>query len=161
MNRAHVAVITVCILLATTSFAQPRMEHRGRPDISGKRETMMDKLQLTDEQQIKMEKLRIGLQKKEAELQSKTRIARLDLKEFFISETPDRAAIEKTMKIISDLQYQKKLAHIDHLFAVREVLTPDQRKTWKKHMMESKHPRDGERPPMGGRRPMMGDGDDD
>ena len=131
------------------------------PPISDKREAMMDKLQLTDEQQIKIEKLRIGFQKKEAELQSKARIARLDLKEIFIAETPDRAAIEKGLKTISDLQYQRKLAHVDHLFAVREMLAPDQRKVWKKQMMELGRMGERERHPMGGRKPMMEDEEDD
>lgn len=161
MNRTPLTLISCIILVAATSFAQPRLEHGGKPRIPDNREDMMDRLQLTDEQEMKMGKLRIDFQKKEAELQSKIRIARLDLQEIFMAEKPDRAAIEKSLKTISELQYQKKLAHIDHLFAVREILTPEQRKIWKTDMMESKHHRDEERHQMGGRRQMMRNWEED
>ena len=161
MNRTHVALISAFIILVATSFAQPRMEHRGRPPISDDREAMMDKLQLTDEQQIKAGKLRIDFQRQEAEVESKIRIARLDMKELFMAENLDRVSIEKKLKSISDLQYQMKLAHVNHLFAVREILTPEQRKVWKNHFVDSKKHGDRERPRMERRREMMREWDDD
>ena len=46
----------------------------------------------------------------------------------------DLARIEKKMKEVSDLQYQEKLAWLDHTFAVRAILTPEQIGVWKKGM---------------------------
>jgi hypothetical protein len=40
------------------------------------------------------------------------------------------------MKEVSELQYQEKLNGLDHLFAVKAILTPEQQKMWKEHMKQ-------------------------
>jgi Spy/CpxP family protein refolding chaperone len=110
---------------------------------------------------MQIAKLRLDLEKKQAETQSKIHIVRLDLKGLFMAEKPDRGAIEKNLKTISDLQYQAKLNHVDHLFAVKGILTSEQQKIWKEHMMEQGDGMGGPPPPMRGRRQMMRDDDED
>ena len=161
MHRATLVLIA-CVLFASTNIlAQPR-EH-GKPErpLMEKRQAMLDELKLTSEQKTQIAKLRLEFEKRQVEMQSKIRIARLDLKSLFIADKPERAAIEKQLKTISDLQYQAKLNHVDHLFAVKGILTPDQQKIWKEHMMM---PGDGMGRPsheMHGRRGMMRDDDDE
>ena len=96
---------------------------------------MMEMLKLTDQQKGQMEKLRTDLQKKQVTAQGKIAVLRVELKELFQAENPDRTAIEKKMKEVSDLQHQEKLNGLDHLFAVKAILTPEQAKMWKEHML--------------------------
>ena len=103
-----------------------RMPMRGR---------MMEALNLTDQQKGQMEKLRTDLEKKQVTVQGKIAVLRVELKELFQAENPERGAIEKKMKEVSDLQHQLKINGLDHLFAVKAILTPDQQKVWKKHML--------------------------
>ena len=130
--------------IAGMAFAQPgpgmgegmeRHPGDGKEPMHG-RQNIMAKLNLTDDQQSQMHKLRIDLQKKQATVQSKIRLARLDIEELFMAATPDKGAIEKKMKEVSDLQYQEKLNGLDHMFAVKAILTPEQQKLWKDHMRE-------------------------
>jgi Spy/CpxP family protein refolding chaperone len=126
--------------LALPSFAQqesapdPGMR-QGRGPVQ-QRNTLMKQLNLTDQQQTQMQKLRLDMQKKEVALQGKVRLLRIELKELFLADDPEKNAIEKKMKEISDLQHQEKVASLEHLFAVKTVLTPEQQKIWKKHMRE-------------------------
>ena len=96
-----------------------------------------------------MAKLHLDLEKKTTQTNSKIQLARLDLKELFMADKPDKGAVEKQIKVISDLQHQQKLNHIDHLFAVRDILTPEQQKMWKEHaggmLMGADGPRGGAR----------------
>ena len=96
---------------------------------------MMEALNLTDQQKVQMEKLRTELEKKQVTVQGKIAVLRVELKELFQAENPDRNAIEKKMKEVSDLQHQLKVNGLDHLFAVKGILTPEQQKEWKKHML--------------------------
>jgi Spy/CpxP family protein refolding chaperone len=134
--------ILLMLGMAGLAFAQPGpgmgegMErHAGneREPMHG-RQDVMAKLNLSEDQQNQMQKLRIDLQKKQATVQSKIRLARLDIEELFMAATPDKGAIEKKMKEVSDLQYQEKLNGLDHMFAVKAILTPEQQKLWKEHM---------------------------
>jgi Spy/CpxP family protein refolding chaperone len=88
------------------------------------------KLNLTPEQKTQIEKLRIEMQQKNIPLESKIRLARLEIEQVMLSEKPDKAKIAKQMKEISDLQLQVKLNALDHRFAVRGLLTPEQLKSW-------------------------------
>jgi Spy/CpxP family protein refolding chaperone len=56
------------------------------------------------------------------------------VKELFAAASPDKGAIEKKMKEVSELQFQEKVNGLDHLFAVRAMLTPEQQKLWKELM---------------------------
>jgi|WetSurMetagenome_2_1015567.scaffolds.fasta_scaffold843791_1 Spy/CpxP family protein refolding chaperone len=103
------------------------------PDNDGP-QGIFDTMNLTEDQQTQIEKLRIDMQKKQTALHAKIRIAELEIQELFDAPTIDRTAIEKKTKEISDLQLQLKMNMIDHQFAVKGILTPDQQKLWKRHM---------------------------
>jgi Spy/CpxP family protein refolding chaperone len=114
---------------------------------------MMEALKLTDPQKEQMAKLRTELEKKQVAIQGKIAVIRVDLKELFQAENPDRGAIEKKMKEVSDLQHQLKVNGLDHLFSVKGILTPEQQKIWKKHMLTMGEERMGM---MQGRMKMRG-----
>jgi len=146
----HAAALLV-LLGTAPAGAQPRdgaPAHRGAGDGP---QAMMARLNLTDAQKEQIEKLRTEHQRKNIEVQSKIRLARLDMRELTRAENPDRTAIEKKTRAVHDLDLQMKMNRIDHMFAVRAVLTPEQRKQWKDEMPD--------RRPMGrGRGAGRGDG---
>ncbi len=123
-------------------------------------QSMKERLNLTDQQQAQLRDLQFQFRKKQIQLRAKIQLARLETRELFSADKPDRSAIEKNVKAISDLQYQQKLDRIDHLFAVRNILTPEQLKIWKdgmgrRHMMMRRHPMGQQQRGMGDRNQMM------
>lgn len=94
----------------------------------------MNKLNLTDEQQKQFDKLRFDIQKKQTDAQAKVKTAGIELKELFIADKLDRAAIEKKMKEIADLRLKLRLNHLDHWFAVNKILDEKQQKIWKEKL---------------------------
>ena len=114
----------------------------------------IEKLDLTADQQKQFDKLRTDMQKKQIDLRSKIQTIRLDMKELFNEDSPDKSKIESKMNEVSKLQSEMKLNHLDFWFEVNKILKPDQRKIWKEHrmMMEQRNPRgmhDAMRKPMG------------
>ena len=161
MYKATLALIACLILATANTLAQPREDDRPMRRSMERRGAMLDDLKLAPEQKTQMAKLHLDLERKQTETQSKIRIARIDLKGLFMADKPDRAAIEKQLKTISDLQYQAKLNHVDHLFAVKGILSSDQQKIWKEHMMMGGEEMRRPPHPMHGRRQMMMDDDED
>ncbi len=149
MVRHGFLALLAAAVIAVPLFAQPgppddRPAHpRGRgPCVCREdgermpmRGKMMEALNLTDQQKAQMEKLRTELEKKQVTVHGKVAVLRVELKELFQAENPDRSAIEKKMKEVSDLQHQLKINGLDHAFAVKGILTPEQQKIWKKHML--------------------------
>lgn len=140
MMKRLVLTTLLAAALAVPSFAQPQAGPDGQRQgqrMRVERKGMMGDLNLTEQQQTQMQKLRLDMQKKQVALQSKIRLARIELQEIYLADNPEKSAIEKKMKEISDLQYQVKVAHVDHQFAVKNILTAEQQKIWKKHMMNA------------------------
>jgi len=130
-------VLMAVAAAATVAIAQPsgrsaaakpgeRMERR-----VVMRKAAMEKLDLTDQQRADLAKARFAFQKQQIELQAKIRIARLEMREQMLADKPDRTALEKGIKAVSDLQYKAKLNRLDHMLAMRGILTPEQQKKMK------------------------------
>ncbi|MGA9118750.1 MAG: Spy/CpxP family protein refolding chaperone [Bacteroidota bacterium] len=134
MKRTIAVLVLALSLGATAALAQPAPAPRA-PMHPQMHQQMMAKLNLTDAQKEQMAKLRAEFQKKMIAQRAKIQSLRVDLRTEIGADNPDRAAIEKTTKNISELQAQGKMDLIDHLFAVRSILTPEQQKTFKAHLM--------------------------
>ena len=113
--------------------AMSREDDERMPGHDGMR--MMESLKLTEAQKGQMEKLRTELEKKQVTIHGKIAVLRVEMKELVQADNPDRNAIEKKMREVSDLQYQLKVNGLDHQFAVKGILTPEQQKIWKKHLL--------------------------
>ena len=119
-------------------------------------------MHLTDQQESQVKKLHLELERKQAQVRSKMQLARLDMKEMYLSDKLDRSAIEKSVNQVSDLQKQMKMNFVDFWFSVNGILTPEQQKTWKNHLGEmAGEMRERMRERMQHRGPMMGDPPDD
>lgn len=132
------AFLSLTTAAALIAFSQPgpgQGSGPGRQPMQGNREPgIMQKLNLTEQQQEQFKKLRLDMERKQIDTQSKVRMARLDLRELMGAEKTDKAQIERKMKEISDLQYQQKVARLDHFLAMKALLTPEQQKIWKGQM---------------------------
>jgi Spy/CpxP family protein refolding chaperone len=137
MIRNVVLAAAATMLISSAGISQEQTA--GMPERAGQgmrqrlthvRERAAEKLNLSDAQQKEMRKLRLELERKNTPLQSQIRLARLEIQEQMMADKPDRAKIEKFMKQVSELELQAKLNRLDHQFAVRGILTPDQLKNW-------------------------------
>ena len=115
-----------------------------------------EELDLSTDQQSQFDKLQSEMQKKDVDLHSKVQTLRIDIKDLFKEDIPDKGKIESKMNEITKLQGEMKISHLDFWFGVNKILKPEQQKIWKEHrmMMEQKNPRgmhDGMRKQMGRR----------
>jgi Spy/CpxP family protein refolding chaperone len=150
LKRTLLAAMMAAVIVSP-SLGQPGPGHKqgpgrecepGRCECRGEGQmprhgAMMEMLKLTDQQKGQMEKLRTELEKKQVTVHGRIAVLRVEMKELFQAENPDRNAIEKKMKEVSDLQHQLKVNGLDHMFAVKGILTPEQQKTWKEHMLRA------------------------
>ncbi len=153
MFKTIFAVVALAVIGVATTLAQPPNPPHRQKDRPRAEEGFMKKLNLSDAQEVQMKKLRIEMMKKQTQQHARIQSFRLDTKELFLAEKPDRSAIEKNIKGISDAQEQIKLNLLDHWFAVNAILTPEQQKIWKKAPMEFEKQMKGRgREMMGGHR---------
>jgi Spy/CpxP family protein refolding chaperone len=139
MLRNGVLIAAATILISGVGLGQqgpgpaqgrPQAGEGGRQRVMRFRTEAGEKLNLSDEQKKSIQKLRLEMEKKNIPLHSQIQLARLEIKEQMTAEKPDRAKIEKSMKQVSELEFQLKVNRLDHLFAVRNLLTPEQLKSW-------------------------------
>jgi Spy/CpxP family protein refolding chaperone len=139
MKTASGVLIPMIVLAVSIAAAQPEpgqgpgegmMHRQGDPG-----QMMMERLKLTDQQKADMQKMRADMERSMVKTQSAIHLARIDLRQLVAAEKLDRTAIEKKVREISNLQQEAKSALIDHLFSVYAMLTPEQQKTFKQHMM--------------------------
>jgi len=134
--RISMALLFAAVMAGSTlAVAQPDSGNRHTPPPQGGRREFMEKLGLDEKQKADIAGLRAEMQKTMIGIQSKIKIARIDLRTLAGADSPDKAAIEGKMKEINDLQFQSKKLVLDHVFAVYGLLNPQQKKTFKGQMM--------------------------
>lgn len=137
MTHRLPVVVLALLLGGAAAIAQPGPGPAARrPAGPAMRHQLMERLNLTDQQKDQIAKLRADFQKKMIAQRAKVQSLRVDMRTEIGSDNPDRATIEKISRNINDVQGQMKLDRIDHLFAVKAVLTPEQQKTFKDEMMQ-------------------------
>jgi Spy/CpxP family protein refolding chaperone len=135
-------VVSMVALVSALAFGQMAQGHAPREDRPGMHREMMQKLNLTDQQQVQMRKLHADLEKKNIQTSAKIRLARIDMRELMLADKPDRAALEKKLREITDLQHQMKLDRLEHMLAVNGLLTPEQQKSWRDGMNRPRQQRE-------------------
>ncbi len=128
MMRAGLTLVAVLGILGGLAFAHARDDRSERSHV---RQDMMAELKLSDAQKEQIGKLRFEHQKSMIDARARTQKARLELRQLMHAEKPDRAVIDKSLRAVSDAQLQQKTLRVDHWFAVRSLLTPEQQEIWK------------------------------
>ena len=134
MKRTVTLLLASLVLLPAMSLAQPGHREGGRRAPMHMQQRMFERLGLTDDQRDQIRKLSLDHAKAQTDIAAKIRVARIDLRELFLTDKLDRNAIEKQMNSVSDLQQRAKINRLDHMFAVYKILTPEQQKKWREHM---------------------------
>jgi Spy/CpxP family protein refolding chaperone len=116
------------MVAALTAISQPAhvRGHMGGPGMP-----RLDRLELTEAQEKQMKELRLTHQKKMVQIRSTIAQARLDLEAVRDAAAPDRAAVEKGIRAVSELELQAKLARTSFWFDLRGLLTEKQQEMWK------------------------------
>jgi Spy/CpxP family protein refolding chaperone len=127
--KSRIVLITTILLAVglSSAFAQQTGRIAG-PRFAEQRQKFLEQLKLTDAQKKELQQIRFNAQKQAIGQRAKIATTALELRQLLRAESPDKAAIEKKVKELSDLRGQAQLARIDHLFAARKVLTPEQQK---------------------------------
>ena len=132
-KKVFIIALTTLLVVGTISiaFSQGR-GRRGRGMGTGLHEKRMvtkapAELNLTKEQQEKMQSLRIDFQKETLPLRNEMQIKRLELQQLWMADELDEEAIVAKSKEISALRNQLEENMIRHRIAVTKVLTKEQR----------------------------------
>jgi len=132
MKSTTLSKIVLCMLFVVpVAFSQGRKGPDGGPS----RGRTLEQLNLSDSQKKDVEKLNTDFAKQRVEQQAKIKLAAIDLHSLMKVDSPDKAAIEKKIGEISDLQAQNRILGVEHWFSVNKLLSPDQQKSWK-HMLD-------------------------
>lgn len=127
-------------LLTSGLLAQPR----GKTRKSGPR--MMQVLDLTAEQETKMQEIRLKFRKETLPLRTKLQSLRGDLKLEMTAEKFDEGKVEKIVEQMQEVRTEMQMKRILHKQAVREILTPEQRVKFDLHILSENGPGKGRRP---------------
>ena len=112
-------------------------------------------LGLTDDQIAKIQSTQTDFRRTQIKTQSEIQLAQLDLQQELMKDKPDSAKIEQLIKRINGLQAEVQIAAMKASLAVRNVLTPAQRRMCKSMMMKMMMPQQqGGMQMPGGMQPM-------
>ena len=132
--------------IAGSLFAQPRFK-RGAPP-AGKEKMMAE---LSEEQQAKIQALRLQLEKDALPLKAKREVLNADLKAEMTAEQFDEAKVKNIVEQIHANQTKMQMLHLKNQRAVRDLLTPEQRQKFDLHILAGDGGRHGKRSPRAGK----------
>jgi periplasmic protein CpxP/Spy len=110
---------------------------------------LREQIGITADQAAKIRQETLDFQKTAIRAGADLQVKRLDLHSLLAAETPDRAAIDKSLRETNAAQFTLEKAAIDHRLAMRAMLTPEQRQ--KLQELRSEHhgaDRGGQHGPM-------------
>ena len=155
-NRLLVTALS--LFFVTTGFAMaqqgPPSGEQGRR--MGRQHKMAKKPIFTEEQKTKMAELRLAMQKKVTPLKADIATLKADLKLQMTSDNPNMKKIQSLNSQISDVKSQIALHHIENKLAVRELLTPEQRRVFDLKIMSDKPMKHARKHGMHGRKGKRG-----
>lgn len=126
MRKSFFNIIFLGILLSlsiSSVYAQPMKRQNIRQNI-------YSKLNLTDEQQDKIEQLRINHQKKMVDLRADLEKSQLELKDLMIKGNYSRTDYLKTVQNIQKKREVMSTERANHQMDIYEILTPEQKEIW-------------------------------
>jgi Spy/CpxP family protein refolding chaperone len=124
MKKLGVFVAAALVMVSAGLYSQPA-EGKGP-------RKFIEQLKLSEEQKKDFDKIHVDMEKQEIAQKAKNETARVELRQLFKADNPDKSAIEKKMNEIADLEVQMHMIKINSWFDINKLLTPEQQKTWKK-----------------------------
>jgi len=135
-NTVVITVLTLALLLTSPVFAQRMLDRapcgQGHgPGFGPGMPEMIEKLNLSDQQQEQLQDMRLANQKEMIPLRADIKLLRLELQEL-ISNDASRSEIDNKIDQISEARKAIQKKRVGHRLDMRQVLTPEQRKQWDK-----------------------------
>jgi Spy/CpxP family protein refolding chaperone len=100
---------------------------------------MRKRLGITDEQAAKIRQQSLEFRKAEIRNRAELQVKRLELHSLIAADTPDRAAIDRSLQEVGAAQMAVEKSGIDFHLAMRSALTPEQREKLKAMREEFGH----------------------
>jgi Spy/CpxP family protein refolding chaperone len=124
MKKLGIFIAAALVIASVSLYSQPA-EGKGP-------RKFIEQLKLTDEQKKDFDKIHVDMEKQEIAQKAKNETARVELRQLFKADNPDKSAIEKKMNESAELEVQMHMIKINSWFDINKLLTPEQQKTWKK-----------------------------
>lgn len=131
VNMKILCFILMCAV--SVAYSQSPRGKKGDTKPMMQRQKMMEDLNLTEEQQAQVRKIRSDVQREQISLRAKIQTLRLDVRDLFAEIKPDKSKIDTKITEIGRLQNEMKLNHVSAWFGINKLLTPEQQKIWKKY----------------------------
>lgn len=153
MRQKTVALSLIGLLFLTSGLlAQPEGRHGPKAMRS------QQGLNLTDEQEAKMQELKLNFERQKLPLQNQLQSLSGELKLAITAEKFDEGKAQNLVNQIQKVRAQLQMMRIRHLQDVRQLLTPEQRQKFDMHILSGKGQwgdgGPGDRKPFGGRAPF-------
>jgi Spy/CpxP family protein refolding chaperone len=128
-NRSGFLGVSIIIVLgAAQAGAEPDHDRRSAHGPMARFERHAEEIGLTEAQRKEMQGLVDEESSQREELHAKTRVARDELHAMMASESPDETAVLAKVASLGDLKTTSQIARTRLSLALRNVLTPAQRK---------------------------------
>jgi len=116
-------LLALTLVVAIPAIAQPQRGFRGAGE---GRETMVTELKLSAEQEQQMQDLRFAREAKAIDLRADLQQERLKLRKLRQADEPNKKKLYAQVEKIGSVEVKMDKSRIDHLLAVRGVLTEEQ-----------------------------------
>lgn len=129
--------LTIALLAAATVFAGNPDSKRGKRGMRG--------LDLTEEQRSQIADLKLNLQKEMTTVRAEVAKIRAELKLAMIADSFDEGKVKNLHGKLSDLRSEMSLKRLMNKRAVRDLLTPEQRKKFDMRILSERGKRGGKK----------------
>ena len=119
--------------IGTTAEAQ-----RGDRDRMGWKAMMLEKLDLTDEQRVKIRQVRMATEKAMVRLKADAKIARMELEEIMGEVNPNREDVKAKLAVINAARSKMLEKNVNLRLEMKKILTPEQQEKMRHMMMWGK-----------------------
>jgi len=128
-NMKNNLKITTLLLIAGLLFSLSPLFGQEKPENPAPAPMMAPPIpQLTEEQRVKIQELRLKHMKEILPLETDLQIKRLELENLWTADKLDAKAIIAKVKEINELQNKLELTRVNHRLEIAQILTPEQRR---------------------------------
>jgi len=128
-NMKNNLKITSLLLIAGLLFSLSPLFGQEKPENPAPAPMMAPPIpQLTEEQRVKIQELRLKHMKEILPLETDLQIKRLELENLWTADKLDAKAIIAKVKEINELQNKLELTRVNHRLEIAQILTPEQRR---------------------------------
>lgn len=120
------AVVIAIAFVAQDNFAQKKFREKGKEF----REDFKKQLNLTEEQEKKIEQLRLAHQEQMIKFRSDVELKELEIRKLVSSDNVTRSEMIKLTKEMNAIKDEIELARVNHKMDVYDNLDANQKKLW-------------------------------